>query len=54
MHEPKRPKYKIPFSTDYRERGSNARGVYSTQYTSSMGTARVKQEEEVDTRMTYY
>ena len=25
---------------DYRERGSHARGVYLTQYTSHMGTAR--------------
>ena len=29
---------------NYRERRSHARGVYTTQYTSSMGTARVKQE----------
>ena len=28
-----------------RKRASNARGVYSTQVTSRMGTARVKQEE---------
>ena len=36
---------------DYRERGSHARGVYLTvlaQYTSNMGTARVKQEEETN------
>ena len=33
---------------DYRERGSHARSVYPTQYTSRMGTARVKQEEETD------
>ena len=32
---------------DYRERGSHARG---TQYTSRMGTARMKQEE-ADTRI---
>ena len=32
-----------------RERGSHARGVYPTQYTSCMGTARVKHEEETDT-----
>ena len=35
---------------DYnRERGSHVRGVYPTQYTSRMGTARVEQEEEADT-----
>ena len=35
-----------------RERGSHARGVYPTQDTSRMGTARVKQEEEeADTRI---
>ena len=33
---------------DYRERGSLAQGVYPTQYTSRMGPARVKQEEETD------
>ena len=36
---------------DYRERGSYARGVYPTQDTSSMGTARVKQTEKADTRI---
>ena len=36
---------------DYSERGSYARGVYPTQYTSRMGTAMVKQEEEADTRI---
>ena len=36
---------------DYRERGTNAQGVYPTQYTSCMETARVKQEEETDTRI---
>ena len=50
-HDQKRPKYKGPFSMDYRERGSHARGVYPTQYTSRMGTARTKQEEEADTRI---
>ena len=44
-------KYKEPFSMDYRERGSHTRGVYPTQYTSSMGTARIKQEEEADMRI---
>ena len=34
---------------DYSERESHAQGVYPTQYTSRMGTARVKQEEETDT-----
>ena len=33
---------------DYREQGSHARGVYLTQYTSRMETARMKQEEERD------
>ena len=36
---------------DYRERGSYPWGVYPTQYTARMGTARVKQEEEADTRI---
>ena len=34
---------------DYRDRGSHAQGVYPTQDTSHMGTARVKQEKEADT-----
>ena len=38
-------------SMDYRERGSHARGVYPTQYTSRMETARVKQEEGADTKV---
>ena len=38
----------VQFSTDCRERGSHARGVYPTQDTSQ-GTARMKEEEEVDT-----
>ena len=46
-----RPKYKGPFSMDYREQGFHARGVYPTQYTSRIGTARVKQEEEADKRI---
>ena len=33
---------------DCRERGSHARGVYPTQYTSRMITARVKEEEGAD------
>ena len=36
---------------DYRELGYNARGVYPTQYTSRMGTTRVKEEEGADTRI---
>ena len=32
-------------------RGSHARGMHPTQDTSRMGTARVKQEEEADTRI---
>ena len=39
------------FSMDYWERGSHARGVDLTQDTSRIGTARVKQEEETDTRI---
>ena len=35
----------------YRERGSHAQGVYPTQYTSHIETARVKQEENTDTRI---
>ena len=34
---------------DYRERGTHARCLYPTQYTSRIGTARMKQEEETDT-----
>ena len=51
MHNLERPKCKGPFNMDYRERRSHARGVYLTQYTSRMGTASVKQEEEADTRI---
>ena len=40
-----------PFSIDYRERGFHARGVYPTQDTSLTETARVKQEEEADTKI---
>ena len=36
---------------DYRERGSYVRGVYPTQYTSRIGSVRMKQEEEADTRI---
>ena len=44
-------KYKGPSSMGCRERRSHARGVYPTQYTSHMRTARVKQEVERDTRI---
>ena len=44
-------KYKRPSRLDYRERGSHARGVYPTQDSSRVGTARVKQEVEADTRI---
>ena len=37
-HDPKRPKFKGPFSMDYKERGSHARAVYLTPDTSRMGT----------------
>ena len=40
-----------PFSIDYRERGSHAQSVYPTQDAPRMGTARMKQEEEADTRI---
>ena len=36
---------------NYRKRGSHARGVYPTQDFSRMETARVKQDEEADTRI---
>ena len=36
---------------DCRERRSHARGMYLTQYTSRMVTARVKEEEGADTRI---
>ena len=44
-------KYKETSSMDYRERGSHARGVYATQYTPRMGTAKVKEEEEANKRI---
>ena len=40
-----------PFCMNCREQGSHARGVHPTQDTSRTGTARVKQEEESDTRL---
>ena len=46
-----RSKIQRPFTMDYRERGSHARVVYPTKNISSMGTARVKQEEGVDTKI---
>ena len=36
---------------DCRGHESHARGVHSTQDTSRVGTAKVKQEEEADTRI---
>ena len=45
-NDPKIPKYKRPFSKDYKERGSHARGVYSTHDTSRMETVKMKQEEK--------
>ena len=38
-------------SIDCRERGSHVRGVYHTQYTSRMETARVKEDVGADTRI---
>ena len=34
-----------------RELGSHARGVHPTQATSRIGTAKIKQEEQADTRI---
>ena len=48
-HDLKRPEYEGPFIMDYREGRSHAWGVYIPQYTSRMGTARVKREEEAHT-----
>ena len=39
------------FTKGNRERGFHAQGVYLTQYTSRMGKAMVKQEEEADKRI---
>ena len=44
-------KYKRTSSRGCRERGTHVRGVYPTQYTSRMGTVRVKQEAGADTRI---
>ena len=35
-------KYKGTFSINYRKQGSQEQGVFPTQYTSRIGTARVK------------
>ena len=43
--------YKVTSSMDCRERRSHELGVYLAQYTSCMGTARVKQEVGADTRI---
>ena len=45
------PKCKGPFTMDYRERGSHARGVYPTQNILHIETTWEKQEEEADTRI---
>lgn len=45
-----RPKIQRLFSIDYRERGSHS-GAYPAQDNSRMGSARMKQEEEVDTKI---
>ena len=39
------------FSMEYRELGFHVQCVYLTKDTSRMGTVRVKQEEEADTRI---
>ena len=49
-HVSKRSKYKEVSSMNCMARESHARGVYPTQDTPRMGTARLKQEEE-DTRI---
>ena len=36
---------------DYREQRSRAPGAYPTQDTPRMGTAKMKQEEEAETRL---
>ena len=36
---------------DYEERGSHARGMYPTQYTSHMVPESAKQREETDARV---
>ena len=48
-----RRKYKETSSIDCRERRSHARGVHPTQYTSRMGTARVKPDTRVIVREWY-
>ena len=49
-HDPKGPEYKGPSSMDYREWGSHTRSVHTSQYTSHMRTARLKQEQEAKTK----
>ena len=46
-----RRKYKGTSGMDCRERGSHARGLYPTQYTSRMETANMKEEVGADTRI---
>ena len=52
-HDPKRPKYKVPSNTDYRERVSHARSVYDISHTGYLahGNRILKQEDEADTRI---
>ena len=45
------PEGRTPSSIDCRERGSHARSAFLAQDTSRMRTARVKEEEEADTRI---
>ena len=46
-----RQKYRRSLGIDHRERRSQARVVYPQRDTSRMGTARVKQKEEANTRI---
>ena len=50
-HDMKRQEDKKPLNMNRREEGSFTQGVYPTQDTSRMGTARVEQEKEADTRI---
>ena len=50
-HDPKRPRYKRLFSMDYKERGPMHVVCIPHRIFLRMGTARMKQEEETDTRV---
>ena len=56
-HDPKRPKYKGPFSIEYKERGSHARGVYDVSHTvylahgNSKGEARGRNKRKNNARV---